>query len=53
MLRCHLLCSLDRRALPDPGVRAWHCPFHLKLHDLEDTVHLRGWTFPFSYCSNG
>lgn len=45
MLRCHLLCSLDRRALPDPGVRAWHCPFHLKLlplHDLEDMQRLRG-----------
>ncbi|KAF5898521.1 Guanylyl cyclase-activating protein 3 [Clarias magur] len=44
MLRCHLLCSLDRRALPDPGVRVWHAPFHLKLplHDLEDTKRLRG-----------
>lgn len=45
MLCCHLLCSLDRRALPDPGVRAWHCPFHLKLlplHNLEDTQRLQG-----------
>lgn len=43
MLRCHLLCSLDRRSLPDPGVRALHGPFHLKLlplHDLEDTQHI-------------